>query len=103
LATAFAHNFSMKVWIYRFANIVGSNSTHGAIHDFILRLKKDSSSLRVLGNGTQKKSYLHVDDCISAMIYGYEHSKNEVQIYNLASEGVTQVKFLAEEVIRQMD
>ncbi|MDZ4676437.1 MAG: SDR family NAD(P)-dependent oxidoreductase, partial [Oligoflexia bacterium] len=41
LSTAFAHNFKMKVWIYRFANIVGSHTTHGAIHDFIKKLKKD--------------------------------------------------------------
>ena len=64
LATAFAHNFSMKVWIFRFANIVGSHTTHGAIHDFIKKLKKDSSTLEILGDGKQAKSYLHVDDCL---------------------------------------
>ena len=102
LMTAFSHNFGFRVWIYRFANIVGSHSTHGAIHDFIQRLKKDPSVLKVLGNGTQKKSYLHVSDCVEGMLYGYKKAQAEVNLFNLASEGTTQVRFIAEEVVRQM-
>lgn len=100
LLTAFCHNFDFQVWIYRFANIVGSHATHGAIYDFIERLKKDPSVLKVLGNGTQKKSYLHVDDCVNAMIFGVENLKDNLQILNLASEKVTDVRFIAEETVR---
>jgi UDP-glucose 4-epimerase len=101
LCTAFSHNCGIEVWIYRFANIVGSHATHGAIYDFTKRLKKKSEVLKVLGNGTQKKSYLHVSDCVSGMIYGFEKTPGPLQIFNLASEGVTTVKFIAEEVVRQ--
>lgn len=101
LCTAFAHNCGMKIWAYRFANIVGSKSTHGVIVDFLRKLKKTPQQLDVLGNGTQRKSYLHVEDCIAGMLHGYQNSKNEFQLYNLASEGVTEVKFIAEEVVRQ--
>src|SRR3984885_4060606 len=44
LTTAFSHNYEYRVWIYRFANIVGSHTTHGAIHDFIKKLKKSPES-----------------------------------------------------------
>jgi UDP-glucose 4-epimerase len=101
LCTAFAHNCGMKIWAYRFANIVGSQSTHGVIIDFLRKLKKTPTQLEVLGNGTQRKSYLHVEDCIAGMLHGYKNSKNEFQLYNLASHGVTEVKFIAEEVVRQ--
>ncbi len=100
LCSAFSHNFDLKIWIYRFANIVGPHSTHGAIHDFVSRLLKNPKKLEVLGNGTQRKSYLHVSDCISAMRFGYENCKQDLQIFNLASEGVSTVKFIAEEVVR---
>lgn len=100
LLTAFSHNYDFKVWIYRFANIVGSHSTHGAIYDFVQRLKKDSSQLSVLGNGTQKKSYLHVQDCIAGMQFGYANSKQQLQVFNLASEGYTQVRDIAESVVK---
>ena len=101
--TAFSHNCGYKVWVYRFANIVGGHTTHGAIHDFIVRLKKDPTALKVLGNGTQRKSYLHVSDCVEGMIYGYNKSKEDFQFFNLASEGVTQVKFIAETVVKEIN
>lgn len=102
LATAFAHNYNMKVWIYRFANIVGSHTTHGAIHDFIKKLKNNPNELEVLGDGKQAKSYLHVYDCINAMQFGYEHAKDEVNLFNLASQGICSVDQIAESVINQM-
>lgn len=103
LLTSFAHNYNFQVWIYRFANIVGGHTTHGAIHDFIKRIKSNPKELQVLGNGTQKKSYLHVSDCISGMDFGFENSKDPVNLFNLASHGVTEVKFIAEEVVHQLN
>lgn len=105
LITAFAHNCGLRAVAFRFANIVGPKSTHGAIHDFTARLLKDASVLKVLGNGTQQKSYLHVDDCIDGMLFGYSKflatpSEGELfQCFNLASHGVSNVRFLAETVV----
>jgi UDP-glucose 4-epimerase len=96
LITAFSHNFGMKSWIFRFANIVGINGTHGALYDFILKLKKDRTALEILGDGKQAKPYLHVSECIDGMLYGYRHSKNEVNCFNLTGEGVTSVVEIAD-------
>lgn len=102
MVSAFSHNCGIQAWMYRFANIVGPNSTHGAIHDFVGRLIKNPSRLEVLGNGTQRKSYLHVFDCINGMLFGFAHATEQFQCFNLASQGVTNVRFIAEEVVRQM-
>jgi UDP-glucose 4-epimerase len=102
LATAFAHNYDMKVWIYRFANIVGSHTTHGAIHDFIKKLRRNPKELEVLGDGKQAKSYLHVNDCVDGMIFGLENSKSEVNLFNLASQGVCSVSEIADSVIAEL-
>ncbi len=99
LATAFAHNYNMKVWIYRFANIVGSHTTHGAIHDFIKKLRRNPQALEILGDGKQAKSYLHVEDCLDGMFFGLEKSKSEVNLFNLASEGQCSVDKIASLVI----
>lgn len=100
--SAFAHNYGLKIWIYRFANVVGPNLTHGVIYDFIHKLKKNPHRLQVLGNGTQKKSYLAVEDCIEGMLYGYENSKSPVNIFNLASQGVTSVEFIARTIVKRI-
>lgn len=55
--------------IFRFPNVVGSPATHGVIFDFIKKLKKYPHQLEVLGDGTQRKSYLHVTELIDAMLF----------------------------------
>ncbi len=102
LTTAFSHNYEYRVWIYRFANIVGSHTTHGAIHDFIKKIKKTPDNLEVLGDGKQAKSYLHVTDCIDGMIFGLEKSKRDVNLFNLAGLGICSVAQIAESVISRV-
>jgi len=53
--------------IFRFPNVIGIPATHGVIWDFVRKLKADDSVLEVLGDGTQQKAYLHIDDLVSAM------------------------------------
>ena len=102
LATAFSHNYDFKVWIYRFANIVGSHTTHGAIHDFIKKLRANPAQLEILGDGKQAKSYLYVQDCVAGMIYGTENSYDAVNLFNLASQGICSVDQIADLVISGM-
>lgn len=102
LMTAFAHNYGMKVWMYRFGNIVGPFPTHGVILDFVNKLKKDPKRLVMLGNGTQAKPYVHVEDCLDGMQFGYEHANEEVNCYNLAVAGATSVNDIAKWTIEAM-
>lgn len=102
LVTAFCHNFGLRARIYRFANIVGRNGTHGALVDFIRRLRQDSSCLRVLGDGRQAKPYIHVADCVDAMLYGVEHGEAEVECWNLSCDGATSVSTIARTVLEEM-
>jgi UDP-glucose 4-epimerase len=100
LITAFVHNFGLRAWIYRFANIVGRNGTHGAVFDFITRLRRDPRRLRILGDGRQAKPYLHVSECVGGMIYGYKHAAEDVNYFNLAPRaGATSVRRLARIVV----
>lgn len=102
LITAFVHNYDMRCWIYRFGNIVGPNPTHGVIHDFVLRLREEPSRLVVLGDGTQAKPYVYVDDCIDGMEYGILHANESVNYYNLAVEDQTSVREIADWTIEAM-
>jgi UDP-glucose 4-epimerase len=103
LCTAFSHNHGIQIWAYRFANIVGPRSTHGAIHDFVGRLLDNPEELAVLGDGTQRKSYLYVDDCVAGMEFGAGRTAEPFQLFNLASRGVTSVRFIAEATCEAME
>jgi len=103
LVTAFAHNYDIRSWIYRFGNIVGPNPTHGVIHDFVLRLREDPTELVVLGDGSQAKPYVYVEDCLDGMEYGIAHARESVNCFNLAVNDQTTVRDIAEWTIEAMD
>ena len=65
---AYCEGFGFQACIFRFVSILGERYTHGHVFDFFKKLSDDPSSLHVLGNGQQRKSYLYVQDCIDAML-----------------------------------
>ncbi len=90
--------------IFRFPNVVGTPATHGVIIDFINKLKVNNRVLKVLGNGQQKKSYLHVSDLIEAMLFISNknvNSKREIVNIGPVDNGVT-VKWIAQQVVKRI-
>ncbi len=100
--TAYSHYYGIKGSIFRFANIVGKNSTHGVIYDFINKLLKNDKELEILGDGTQRKSYMHVSDCVDSMIFVHEKFK-KTDIINLGNDETTSVKTIADDVVKGMN
>jgi UDP-glucose 4-epimerase len=94
---AAAEFFLERACIFRFPNVVGVPATHGVILDFLHKLKRTPDVLEVLGNGTQRKAYLHVSDLIDAMLWLYDKSEGRLSVYNIGppDDGVT-VRDIAE-------
>jgi len=102
LISAFCGTFGFQAWIYRFANVVGIRGTHGVIVDFIDKLKINSKELEILGDGKQQKPYLHVFDIVSGMLHGFEHSNDQLNLFNLSCESDTTVTRIADLVVEEM-
>ncbi len=102
LITAFAANYGIRSWIFRFGNIVGAFPTHGVIHDFVLKLRRDPTRLEMLGDGEQSKPYVHVEDCLDGMMFGHAHAREQVNCYNLAVPDWTSVNQIAAWTIEAM-
>lgn len=103
LISAFCHNYNFQTWIFRFANIVGKNGTHGAAYDFIKKLRKNPKELKILGDGKQAKPYLNVKECVEGMIHGFKNSNQQLNYFNLACFGATKVKTIAKAVVKEME
>jgi UDP-glucose 4-epimerase len=103
LITSYAHTYDVKTVILRLANIVGPRSNHGVIHDFISKLKSNPKKLEILGDGSQTKSYLHIDDCIDAILQVTTKSKELTTIYNVGSQDQINVKDIAKLIVEEMD
>ncbi len=100
--SSFCENYGIKAWITRFPNVVGERATHGAIYDFINKLKKNPNELEVLGDGTQIKPYLYVKDLVEAIITVWKNTNEQVNYFNIGVESRTTVKEMAEMVIEEM-
>ena len=68
IISGYCHMFGIQCVVARLANIIGARNTHGVVYDFITKLTSHPRYLDILGSGQQNKSYLHIDDCISALI-----------------------------------
>ncbi|MDQ7824585.1 MAG: NAD-dependent epimerase/dehydratase family protein [Candidatus Eremiobacteraeota bacterium] len=102
LVCSYCHMFSMTAAIFRFANVVGPRQTHGVGYDFIRKLKSDPSRLRILGDGTQSKSYIEVSDVINAMRLVEKRLEGGYHYYNVATLDYLTVKEIADIVVSAM-
>jgi len=86
LIAAYCEGFGFQAHIFRFVSILGDRYTHGHVFDFVGQLKSDPDRLVVLGDGSQRKSYLDVEDCISAMLLAIKQTDCKVNIFNLGTD-----------------
>jgi UDP-glucose 4-epimerase len=99
---AYCEYFDMTSWIFRFVSFMGPRYSHGVIFDFLNKLKKNPTELHILGDGTQRKSYLHVSDGIDAILKAIEKSNQKTNIFNLGNKEWINVVDLADLVCKTM-
>jgi len=99
---SYAAMYGFRCVIYRMANVVGPRCNHGVVYDFIEKLRGNPNELEVLGDGSQSKSYLYIDDCVEGMVLGAEGSSERVAILNIGSEDRVDVITIANIVIGEM-
>jgi len=102
LISSFCGTFDFQAWIYRFANVVGIRGTHGVIVDFIAKLEKNPKELEILGDGKQQKPYLHARELVEGILFGFGHSNEKLNLFNLGVDSNTTVTRIAEMVVEEM-
>lgn len=105
LISSYCHMFGMVGRAFRFANVVGPRQTHGVGYDFVRRLMGDPSELRILGNGTQTKSYIHVEDVLSAIFLVAKSAGDGAPFdaFNVATDDYISVTDIADIAVKELD
>ena len=101
-ACAYTQFSPLQLWSFRFGTVIGEGCRRGAVWDFTHKLLQTPAVLEILGNGQQKKDYLHVEDCVDGIMTGYDKASDRVNIFNLGLEEQTSVDELADIVIAEM-
>jgi UDP-glucose 4-epimerase len=93
LIQAYAEGFGISAFIFRFVSILGERYSHGHVIDFYRQLRKHPDQLHILGDGLQRKSYLHVQDCVAAISLALEKAPPKpVNIFNLGTNEFCEVR-----------
>jgi UDP-glucose 4-epimerase len=92
LIAAYCAGFGFQAWVFRLVSVLGERYTHGHVLDFYRQLRADGSRLRVLGDGRQRKSYVHVQDCVDAMLTAVERARAPVNIFNVGCDSSSEVR-----------
>jgi UDP-glucose 4-epimerase len=99
LLTAYAHSYGLTVYIFRFANVIGPNMSHGILPDFFEKLRRDPSRLEILGDGRQSKSYLRTEDCVAGMLLATDRAHDRVNVFNLGTTDQITAREIGEKVV----
>jgi UDP-glucose 4-epimerase len=102
MIAAYAEGYGITARIFRFVSILGQRYSHGHVFDFMMQLAKNPTRLHILGDGKQRKSYLHVDDCIEAMLLALKPGEERVAIFNLGTDEVCQVLDSVDWIVRRL-
>lgn len=102
LICSYCKMFDMNAAAFRFANVVGPNQTHGVGYDFLRKLREDPTQLTILGDGTQSKSYIYIDDIVDALRTVEKKALNGYNYYNVATLDHMTVTEIADTVVEIM-
>jgi len=108
LISAYGEGFGMECYIFRFVSILGERYTHGHIFDFYKQLLEHPEKLRILGDGSQRKSYLYVQDCVDAILHVIKlgtakTAQHHTQLYNLGTPEFVQVNDSVRTIIESLN
>ena len=102
LISAYAYSFDLRAFIFRFVDIVGARIDHGVIFDFIRKLKADPTRLEILGDGSQRRAFLLVDECVEAMWLAIERCEAVVNTVHLGNADQISITRVAEVIRDEM-
>ncbi len=98
LISSYCEGFGFEGYVYRFVSILGPRYPHGHVYDFVKQLLADPNHLNIIGDGSPKKSYLHVHDCVNAVLHTGDtlrtanQASKRYQVYHLGAPEYCQVK-----------
>lgn len=101
LISAYSHMNGIDALIFRLANVIGPDMTHGVIYDLVKKLKEDPNRLQVLGNGAQRKQYAHIDDLKEGIIGFSERISQGVSTYNISTRSSIDVREIVSVILEK--
>lgn len=102
-ASAFSSMYGIQMWVVRLSNVVGSDSTHGIVHDIKKKLQQDTKELHLLGDGTQAKPFIHVDDVVEGILHAIKKLTDQYNVIQVGNEQQISMREVAEIILKELN
>ena len=108
LISSFCSSYGFEAYVFRFVSLLGPRYPHGHVFDFVKKLKLNPKKLEILGDGLQRKSFIHIDDCISAMLLigndmrPFNSKSGGYSVYHLGSSSFCTIKQSAAWICKEL-
>lgn len=102
-ASAFSSMYGIQMWVLRLSNVVGADATHGIVHDIKEKLQKDTNELHLLGDGTQAKPFIHVDDVVEGILHAIKKLTDQYNVIQVGNEQQISMREVAEIILKELN
>jgi UDP-glucose 4-epimerase len=102
LMHAYSRLYGFNIVSLRYANVVGSRLRHGVIYDFIAKLLGNQEVLEILGDGSQVRSYVYIDDALEATMIAWRRLSRGFEVYNVGNDDWITVREVADTIVDVM-
>ncbi|MEM4435663.1 MAG: NAD-dependent epimerase/dehydratase family protein [Thermosphaera sp.] len=102
LIHAYSRLYGIRSVILRYANVIGPRLRHGIIFDLLMKLSKNREKLEVLGDGSQIRSYVYIDDAVEATVIAWRRATKDYDVYNVASVDWIDVKNVVNLILNEL-
>jgi UDP-glucose 4-epimerase len=102
LISGWAHTYDFRAVLFRFVGIIGGRMDHGVVHDFVRKLQKNATQLEILGNGSQRRSFVLVDDCVDAMLFALGKTEKNYNLVHIGNRDEISINETAEAILEVM-
>jgi UDP-glucose 4-epimerase len=102
LMHAYSCLYGFNIVSLRYANVVGSRLRHGVIYDFIAKLLGNQEVLEILGDGSQVRSYVYIDDALEATMIAWRRLSRGFEVYNVGNDDWITVREVADTIVDVM-
>jgi UDP-glucose 4-epimerase len=102
LISAWTHTYDFHAVVFRFVGIIGGRMDHGVVHDFVRKLQRNPTQLEILGDGTQRRSFVLVDDCVEAMLLSLAKAEKNYNVVHIGNADQISINEAGEVMIQAM-
>jgi UDP-glucose 4-epimerase len=102
LISGWAHTYDFQAIVFRFVGIIGGRMDHGVVHDFVRKLQRNPAQLEILGDGSQRRSFVLVDDCVAAMLFALGKTKRNYSLVHIGNRDQIFVLQAAKAILQAM-